>query len=297
LTITPTYHRGAKFEAYLQTATKDANGWYNDVPTDWLAQRATTVQSYLHLERISGTITTEVQVAATTEGDAPLVREHLSVAFDAATSAVEDNGDGVLSLSHTASGSNRAAFIGVGNVDGTAGSLGAVTYGGSGATELWDNVFGTYYGNAGYSFIAPAASAQTVTSTLVDTTPSGHALGVITMTGVDQTTPTGTAATALGDGLNGVSVTVGSVGTDDLVVDNMHGRPTTPVIGANQTLRNTRDATWPTAFRQSTQPGSSGGVMSWTFTGGADYDPAYIGAVAFKPTAAGGGSAPMFRGS
>jgi hypothetical protein len=285
---------GDKARTYLLTAQKDAEGFYNDVPLTRLGELGSSISGYLVLERLRGTINTIVTAAVSTEAPSPLVRYKNSVAFDAATSAVEVVGDGVLSLSHTASGTDRAAFIGVGNVGSAGGSLGSVTYGGTSATELWDTVFGTDYGNAGYSFVAPPTSATTVTSTLVDTAPFNHVLGVVSFTGVDQTTPTGTAVTQESTGDVGVSVTVSDAVDNDLIVDNLWSRATTPVIGADQTQRNTQDTSWPMRFRQSTQPGNADDVMSWTFTGGGAGEPVFLGAVAFKTIAAAMGGGPLF---
>lgn len=56
-------------------------------------------------------------------------------------------------------------------------------------------------------------------------------------------------------------------------------------IGADQTQRNNLDGSWATA-RTSTQPGTAGGVMSWNFPHSAPWG---IGAIEFKPAAAGKG--------
>lgn len=289
LVYNPAVLFGEKALEYIKTAPTDAEGNYLDVPLTRLGETGTTVQGYLLLERISGTINTVVTVAGTVESEAPrLAKYHNSVAFDAATSGSEMAGDGVVTVSHTASGSNRAAFIAVGHTHNTASGNASATYGGSAATELWDAAFGTLYGNAAYSFVAPATSATNVVGTLTVTTGlDSQFVGVVTMTGVDQSTPTGTATHYLTDGAAGASRTPVGVATDDMVIDYMVGRPDTPVIGADQTQRATFDSSWPTAHRVSTQPGSvSPATMTWTFTGGFDYQPVYHGAVAFKAVAA-----------
>jgi hypothetical protein len=58
----------------------------------------------------------------------------------------------------------------------------------------------------------------------------------------------------------------------------------TLTIGADQTLRNT-DSQVAREFRGSSQPGSAGGVMSWSM---ASLVGAMYGAVAFKPSTAAG---------
>ena len=54
-------------------------------------------------------------------------------------------------------------------------------------------------------------------------------------------------------------------------------------VGADQTNRTLQDLTAGYRQQASTQPGSAGGVMSWT-TGASDFW--LLGAIAFKPTAA-----------
>ena len=234
----------------------------------------------------SGTIETEGRITASVKLP-PALEFHNSVAFDAATDASEVGGDGVLSVSHTATGSNRAAFLGSGNAAGTP-SLGSSTYGGSGMTEMWDAVFGTFYAHAGYYFVAPSTSATTVTNTLA-AGPSEHAIGVITMTDVDQSTTVGTPATATG--LFGtLTVTAPGVAADDMVVDSAWGDSPFGTIGADQTERNTETPS--SLLKQSTQPGTAGGVMSW----GDPISNWGTGAVAFKVTASGGRTTKNTRG-
>ena len=215
----------------------------------------------------------------------------MPAAFDTATSAQELSGDGVLSLTHTAGGADRAAHAGVGIIA-SAGQQDStsVTYGGTSMTEMTDTPFGVNSGQATYRLAGPATGAQTVTSTITDATPFTHFLGVISLTGVDQTTPVGTPVSATGT-VSPATVTVASVGADDLVVDNvmLGAALVAPVVGADQTERwSQSEALNGGEGRGSTQPGTAGGVMSWTFTTdpGDDWG---IAAVAFKPVAAAAG--------
>lgn len=220
-----------------------------------------------------------------TERVAPFVAFHSSVAFDAATDASENAGDGVVSLSHTATGSNLAAWAGCGSHFPP--FAGSTTYAGSAMTELVDQVFAVdaNYFHAAYVLAGIPSGASTVTNTLTGT-PARSGLQVITMTGVDQTTPNGTAVVT--DALNtSISVTVGSVNPNDLVVDTAWAR-TNLTVGVDQTLRNIElDIAGANAISLggSTQPGSLGGVMSWTHDGTGGSQIGLI-AVAFKPTAA-----------
>lgn len=251
------------------------------------------VVGHVEIERVSGRAETAIQVESLI-APAPQIVFRSSVAFDANTSAQESAGDGVLSLSHTASGSDRAAFAGVVWNAGTGQSSTSCTYDGVGMTEMWDLNAGSFYYGAGYRLAGPGTGALTVTSTVSDA--DAQALGVITMTGVDQTTPVGTpVSTTLASGTS-ISVTVGSVGSDDLLCDSLSGQPgtLTPTIGADQTLRNTESG-FGSILRDSTQPGTAAnGDMSWSWAGQGNRA-AILGAVAFKP-AAGGGAALVHRG-
>lgn len=284
LRYAPTVQFGQKAWDYIATTTRNAEGFYNDVPLTRIGETASTVEGYVELELLRGTVETELLLATTRESLAPTIRHKNPVTFDAATSATEGAGDGVLSLTHTSTGSDRAAFGGVSWRSVTAGST-SLTYAGTGMTEQWD-VQNVNRSSAGYTIAGQTTGAQTVTSTLVDTAPGDQNLGVISMTTVDQTTPVGTAATGTGT-TSPASVTVGSVGADDLVVDNFASNPDNgePTAGADQTLRNTQDGA-ETKLRESSQVGTAGGVMSWTFSpGGAAWA---LGAIAFKPVGAAG---------
>ena len=183
---------------------------------------------------------------------------------------------------------NLAAFGGSGSSH--TGFAGSTTYGGVSMTELWDQVNSNdaAYFHAGYALAGISSGASTVTNT-ISSTPGRQAFGVITMTGVDQTTPAGTAVVT-DVAINDISVTVASVGADDLVCDNLWSRGGV-TIGADQTLRNTDEPlVGILRFRQSTQPGTAGGVMSWSSGSG---ETSALGAVAFKPAAAADGWGPL----
>jgi hypothetical protein len=266
-------------------------------PQRRLGEGSTTFDAQLRIDLVGSAIDTEV-IAEFTSANAPTGAFHSSVAFDTATDAVETSGDGVLSLSHTASGSDRAVFCaagwGINSVTST-----SFTYAGNSATEQWD-IFNGFQGNAGYSLAGDSSvptGSQTATSTLSGSTGTRHIIAVLSMTGVDSTTPVGSPQTR-GSASNETSssLTVTSVGADDLVVDAlMVGNSSDPAnsVGADQTERTTEleNSSGNGRFSTSTQLGSSGGAMSWTFGGSAGGNS--HGAIAFKPAAAGGGPGPV----
>lgn len=287
----PTYSFGIDATEFIKTAQKDAEGFWVDVPMTRCTENASNVTARVELTLRGGLCETEIALDSIS-APAPKVRYKNSVAFDAASGATEVAGDGVVSVSHTAAGTNRAVFVGNGSVDNSSTlATTSVTYGGTGMTEKWDvAVLGfspNYEMNSGYTMVAPATGAQTVTATLNTASPAFQSLGVISMTGVDQTTPVGTANTASGDGGGGAatpSVTVASVGSDDMVADNVwYIWVSDASAGTDQTQRYNTDYGGQRFSRGSTQPGSAGGVMSWT--GGTMYN-WIIGAIAFKPVSA-----------
>lgn len=216
----------------------------------------------------------------------------MAVAFDAATVVLETSGDGVVSLTHTSTGTNRAVFAGNhGAIAGTAPASTSITYGGTGMTEMWDFQHDTSWGQAGYRLAGQATGAQTVTSTLAAAVDD-HFLGVISMTGVDQTTPVGTPVTNSATSATSRSATVTDAAADDLIVDQLGeywASGGAPTVGADQTVRNSSGGSGVSLhdyFRQSTQPGTADDVMSWSWTGATQCS---IGAVAFKAAGGGGG--------
>lgn len=276
---------GTKARAHLASSVPDAQGFHANVPLTRLGElRQSTYEGYVLLERLSGTCTLEVTMALTTESPAPVVRHKNSVAFDAATDAQEVSGDGVISLSHTSSGSDRAVFVGSGNSAGTPQLSSSCTYGGTSMTEMWNIGPATFCRGAGYRLHNQATGAQTVTATLAGATDE-YIVAVASFTGVDQTTPVGTAVSAtVGAAATSSSLTVSSVAADDMVVDFLYtsgGTTRIHTVGADQTER-TNELVDPYARATiSTQSGTAGGVMSWTYSAASAYGGTH-GAVAFK---------------
>lgn len=207
----------------------------------------------------------------------------MAATFDAATDGVAGAGTAI-SVTHTATGTDRAAFAGGGAVDGSPDLVSSATYAGSAMTERWDAVFATFYTHFGLTIVAPATGAQTVTVNFGGSN-GNSSLAVVTATSVDQTTPFGTAATATGNSTT-PSVAV-SAATDDLVVDNVVYVGTgAATAGAGQTGR-TANTNVGTEFGHatSTEAGAATVTMSWTIAT-ANWA---IGGIAFK-AAAGGAS-------
>lgn len=255
-----TYWLGEEGRAFIQTARRDAQGYFDGVPLDTICRHVET-SVYLLFESDSLTSTT-ILLFETISGSQPKIRTKNSVTFDAATSASEVTGDGVLSLTHTCGGSNRALFASTGAAGiGTTNST-SMSFAGVGMTEEAEHQIagGAADPHAGYSLLNPSAAAsQTLTSTLSNNETNRQFLACSSFTGVASIgNVQNTTATA-----SPISVTVTGVGADDMSVDSVYGQINDPAAGANQTERNSVNigSDW---FKQSTQSGADGGVMSWT---------------------------------
>lgn len=186
----------------------------------------------------------------------------MAVAYNTATSAGV-SGTTSVSFSHTASGTDRLAMPACGAWPGT-NAPSSVTYGGNSCTLVGSRNFATNNERASlYSFVAPSTSAQTVEFTFTESVSEGYC-GCISLTGVNQTTPTsGVQDNAASGSISSISVTVSSA-TDDLVVDILSHftAGSAPTVGANQTSRWSGNTNGGYGMC-STEPGGTSITMSW----------------------------------
>jgi hypothetical protein len=112
----------------------------------------------------------------------------MAIAFNTSTQGKVNAGTSSLTISHTASGSNRIAIIGVVNQNATSGIVTGVTYGGVACTNVINNVqAGSGARLSIWYFIAPSTSATNVVISRSNT--SGALYGqVLSYTGASQTT-------------------------------------------------------------------------------------------------------------
>jgi hypothetical protein len=184
----------------------------------------------------------------------------MAVAFNAASS----NGNGgvtSISTTHTAAGSDRFALIGV-IAEGSV-TVSSVTYGGVACTLVHAHSNGDS-GVRLYRIIAPATTAGATVQANFSGASSRCAIAVVSFTGVDQTTPLGTAAdaeTATGT----ATVNVSSAATE-LVCDLLWVADVSATVGAGQTARvNVGDiAEMGRTLGMSTEVGGATTTMSWT---------------------------------
>lgn len=293
----PTSMVGQRALQYLATQTPNARGFYYNVPLTRITEVATTVQAYIELEKVGpGRIDTEISLATTKEAPAPVLGlYHRSVAFDAATVGRENDGDGILTFSHTVSGSDRAVFVGQGWSDGTPPSSTSVTFAGNSLSAILSTVSSSFSRNRPWQLAGASVTTGTQNVVSILSGASGeHTVGIISMTGVDGTTPVGTGVsnTTTTGYPTSLSQTVASVGSNDLVVDFVYQanyEAAGAVAGANQTSPAGAQSTPAVTYGWivgSYQAGADGGAMEWTGVGG--FNGAIIVAVAFKPATAGG---------
>ena len=211
-----------------------------------------------------------------------------SIAHDATVSAAAAVASS-LTYAHTVSGSDRLLVVGVGTNSST---LSSITYAGPTLTAVAET--DAEGGIRGYMqrLVAPTTGANNVVVTFVDL--SNITSTASSYTGVDQTTPVDTPATAVSTaGSTAPSVVVTSA-TDDLVIDAVHDDGVgTITVDAGQTERgNHRGAGNGAGQAMSTEAGAAWVTMSWTKSVSNKWG---IIGVSMNPAAAGGAGRPLRR--
>ena len=214
----------------------------------------------------------------------------MAIAFDATAVSGGDNLASV-SFSHTCTGSDLLLLIAVHCLQLSGQTVSSITYNSVAATLVATADQGNRYTEL-WRLAAPATGSNTLAATF---SASMNNVGVraISFTGVDQTTPLGSAVTATGNSTT-PSVIVPAA-TDDLVFDCLTiEHAGTLSVGAGQTSRYNAIVAGG-GFNKaagSTEPGAASVTMSWSDTAGGPW--AMIG-VPIKPVAAsGGGGVPRF---
>jgi hypothetical protein len=185
---------------------------------------------------------------------------------------------GDASLSHTTgTGENRLMLVGL-SVSAMSQPSVSVTYGGL-ALSLVGSRFDGGDGIYIYRLINPPSGAHTVYVDYSSSPAWGSVVGVVTFTGVDQSTPLGGFASATGDSKYPTVVVSSAAG--DLVFDTFMEAwgPRGAWVGDNQTQR------WRVGHNEdwvgggSTEPGAGSVTMSWELN---YHSPWAIGAVSVK---------------
>ena len=205
-----------------------------------------------------------------------------------ATSSAHAQGASSLSWAHTCTGSDRLLVVHSGT-NGTPVSTSGVTYNSVALTSRWSDSRNWTAASA-WSLVAPATGSNTVAITLSATedTEFGQA---ISYTGVDQTTPHGTAQIANGSSTTPAVPAVTSA-SGEVVVGFIMTSSTTITTGAGQTAEIS-DVNFAS---DSAQTDSEPGAASVTFTWTTEDTQWTVGAIPIKPAAAAGGTGRLVNG-
>lgn len=206
-----------------------------------------------------------------------------------AVSTVNDNNPITLTRSHTTSGADRLMLVGVSIWNDDYEVVDTVTYGGTALTRVGTHQRDNDSRVEIWSLVAPATGTANVVVTFDQRVDDGAGFGVITLNGVDQTTPYG--AMAANDGDSGTaSLTVSSAG-DELVfavgaAEQQDGNPT-----AGGGIAERWNYKWSGNNRLvgvgGTRSGAASVNMSWSLD---DSDDWAMAGLSIKPVSGGGGS-------
>lgn len=214
----------------------------------------------------------------------------MPVVFDAAS-----NGQGgvvtTLNINHTCTGTDRLLVVGCSINSGASASVSGVTYNGVSMTSAGAAPIDG--GNTEVSLwylVAPATGSNTIAITITGTI-SGISAGGVSFTGVHQTTPVGTYASATG---NSTTATVNvTSATNEMVVDVCGCFFTSTLsVGAGQTQRFNAQAGFVVTGAGSTEAGASSVTMSWTLSTSGNWA---IAALPVKEATGGGGGGAVNR--
>ena len=198
-----------------------------------------------------------------------------TVTVDAVSSITSTNTP--ITLSHTTgSGLNRLMLVGISQKNRTVTS---VTYGGTALTLVGEDISTSEGRIHLYKMVNPPSGTANVVVTFNSNPDKGAIIGIVTFTGVDQTTPLGAFASTTGNSINPSLTLTSAVG--ELVLDVAAIKNEELVgLGSGQTQRWNRDSNSDIIGGGSTKLGAASTTMTWTAT---DSDNWAIGAVSIKP--------------
>jgi hypothetical protein len=192
------------------------------------------------------------------------------VAYDIASAAQTLSNASSASWSHTASGANRYARIGIGCSPNTS-TITSITWGGTNMVSVGSLADGTIEAVAYlYGHVAPGTTSQTISISISPSNKCYGSAGSVSYTGVHQTTPSGAAVTTVVTSGSNVSVTVTDAVTGDMVSDVVkHYQATNnPIVGAGQTSRwSGDDGSFNENAAASDEAGATSVAMSWSASG------------------------------
>lgn len=196
-----------------------------------------------------------------------------------------DHADTTITTSITVpSGSDRLIVVCTAQESNNLGThqIASSAFGGVALTQLAEAADATWSHAEIWYLKNPAVSTANVVTTLTAADNARH--GIYVFSGVDQATTFRTPQTGMGNAASS-SLTVPGVIAGDYLVDavGLDGIFRTGAVGADQTEEYNFEGIGFTAC-SSTQPGSAGGVMSWTWSAG-DYSHVATALIAALPPA------------
>jgi len=189
-----------------------------------------------------------------------------------------------VTIAHTTSGANRLMLVGVSITKDTGGgapSVSSITYNGVPLSFVGARATSDNFGRMEIWGLAPPATGTNNVVVTFSAKPNAATVGVTTFTGVDQSTPLGTFASATGDSTDAsvdVSSAAGQLVFDTLVVESVDDLDLVP--GAGQTERWDLYRSKAANGGGSTEAGASTVTMSWSWS---PADKWAIGAVPIRP--------------
>jgi hypothetical protein len=229
-----------------------------------------------------------------------------TIGVSGSVSVGTDDSVNSVTVSHTTPvGANRLMLVGISwNCDGNE-RVSSVFYG----SQDMGTAYGTAYEDddaciAIYKLVAPTEGTDNVVVTLDGTLLADHDIivGVMTFTGVDQTTPLGTFYSEIGNNSGPATVTVADSAADDLVFSVFGCEDDCRAIAVDDETERWNEDPGPTAHPSALSQSELGGgstelatgsntQMSWTLTA---TDHWALGGVAIKPVSGGGDPAATF---
>ncbi|MCP3907092.1 MAG: hypothetical protein GY712_03655, partial [Oceanicoccus sp.] len=205
-----------------------------------------------------------------------------SVYFETATEA--STGGSTLSFSHTFGGSiDPLLVVGIAYRDGSGGDINSVTFNGTNLTRLISEYQSGFKGYSDIWYLPPGSNPGSSTTANVVINGGGSPEGLYAVAAnffnVHQSTPLGSPNGNNGES-SSASVSVSSVGSDDLVIDMVSVENAGGVsVGSGQTLIHSGTGGGKVSGGMSRETGSGSVTMSWSAS-----SPKWaITAVAIKP--------------
>lgn len=137
------------------------------------------------------------------------------------------------SWSHTCTGADRFLFVVVGVATAPVGRVTGVTYNSVSLTKAWDASQSGVRQTSGWYLVNPTTSSNTIEITVSESTSALVAIAT-SYTGVNQSEPAGSGATATGYS-SAPSVDVSAASTNELIIDGVATASSLPTVHESQT--------------------------------------------------------------